>query len=308
MGRQIIRPRLEISLNHVGVRRGTRWVLEDVTLRLTCTDRWALLGENGAGKTQLLKLLATDLWPTPTGRESMRLRLGGRPVDVALAKRRIAYIGAERQDRYARYDWNLTVRDVLITGLHRTDLLLEPASAAQRRRVTRMLRACGLTHLAARPFLSLSYGQKRLTLLARALVQEPDWLLLDEFYNGLDAHYRGRVDRVLAAARKRGQSWIAAAHRPIDVPRGTTKYLEIAGGRLSGGKDLRRGRLARLARPTLEAKSRNRGDAGRPAAPTPTPTPTPRPRPRPRPSAAGACCCGCATPIFTSITNSCCAI
>jgi len=56
-------------------------------------------------------------------------------------------------------------------------------------------------------------------LLARALAQDPDWLLLDELYNGLDANYRRRVDAVLSAACRRGQSWIATAHRAMDVPR-----------------------------------------------------------------------------------------
>ncbi len=95
-------------------------------------------------------------------------------------------VGGERQDKYARYGWNLRVRDVVATGLHRTDLLLSPVTRAQAGQVTSMLRACGIKRLAAREFLSLSYGEKRLALLARALVQEPDWLLLDEVYNGLD--------------------------------------------------------------------------------------------------------------------------
>ncbi len=240
------RRRLEISLCHVSVRRGAQWVLDDVSLRLVGTDRWVLLGDNGAGKTQFLKLLATDVWPTPTGCEVLSFRRGGRPIDRTSAKRHIAYIGAERQDQYARYGWNLEVRDVLATGLHGTDLLLEPATPAERRRVSRMLRVCGLTPLAARPFLSLSYGQKRLVLLARALIREPDWLLLDEFYNGLDEHYRRRVDRLLDAAHRRGQSWIVAAHRALDVPRGTTRLLEIAHGRVTASKSLPRARLRQL--------------------------------------------------------------
>jgi molybdate transport system ATP-binding protein len=89
-----------------------------------------------------------------------------------------------------------------------------------------------LARLAPRRFLTLSYGEKRLALLARALVQEPDWLLLDEFYNGLDRDYRRRIDTVLAAARRRGQSWVATAHRAQDVPRGTRLVLALADGRV----------------------------------------------------------------------------
>ncbi len=239
--------RLSVSLHAVSVRRGQKWALRDIDLQLHDGERWALIGENGSGKTQLLKLLAADVWPTPTGREQRIYRIGRRELDVIEAKPHIAYIGAELQDKYTRYGWDLAVRHLIATGLHRTDLLLRPVTAAQRRRIDSTLRACGLTRLAARRFSSLSYGQKRLALLARALVQAPDWLLLDEFYNGLDSQYRRRIDRVLDAARAAGRSWIASAHRAADVPRGTDGVIELRAGRLHSMKTLSRTRLARLA-------------------------------------------------------------
>jgi molybdate transport system ATP-binding protein len=239
--------RLSVSLHDVSVRRSGKWVLNDITLRLRPGERWALIGDNGSGKTQLLKLLAADVWPTPTGRAERIYRLGRRKVDVIEAKERIAYIGGELQDKYARYGWDLRVNDLIATGLHGTDLLLRPASGAERRRIGSMLRAGGLSRLAARNFTSLSYGQKRLALLARALVREPDWLLLDEFYNGLDTQYRRRVDRLLDAVRAAGRSWIVVTHREGDVPRGTRGIIELRGGRLHSMQALRRAELARLA-------------------------------------------------------------
>jgi molybdate transport system ATP-binding protein len=238
--------RLAVSLHAVSVRRGDRWVLQDISLRLKPGERWALIGSNGAGKTQLLKLLSADVWPTPTGRERRSFRVGRRHIHLIEAKRRVAYVGAEQQDKYARYGWNLSVRDLLATGVHRTDLLLEPIGAEERKKVAGILSACGLKHQATRKFLSLSYGERRVALLARALAQDPDWLLLDEFYNGLDADYRRRIDAILDAARRRGQSWIAAAHRAADVPRGTSRVIELKDGRLRSIKGVRRGDIQRL--------------------------------------------------------------
>jgi molybdate transport system ATP-binding protein len=237
-----------MSLHEVGVRRGGKWVLRDITLALEAGEHWALVGENGAGKTQLLKLLCTDVWPTPTGREERIYRIGHRRVDLTEAKSRIAYIGAELQDKYTRYGWNLPVQDLLATGLHRTDLLLRPATRAERSRIEATLHACGLERLAARRFLSLSYGQKRLALLARALVAAPDWLCLDELYNGLDPRFRRRIDRVLAAARTAGRSWIAAAHRACDIPRGTHGIIELREGRIGSVRVLHGADLAQLTR------------------------------------------------------------
>jgi molybdate transport system ATP-binding protein len=239
-----MKARLALSLRGVNLRRGDTWVLRDIHWQLKAGERWALLGDNGAGKTQLLKLLSGDVWPTPGRRsragEGRSFRLGEETVELIEAKARIAYIGGERQDKYARYGWNLRVRDVVATGLHRTDLLLSPVTALEAKRVTAMLRACGLERLAERAFLTLSYGEKRLVLLARALVQAPDWLLLDEFYNGLDVEYRRRMDAVLQVARSRGQSWVATAHRAMDVPRGTRSLVELSGGKIRTIKHIAR--------------------------------------------------------------------
>ncbi len=214
------------------MRRGGTWALRGITLSLQPGERWALVGDNGSGKTQLLKCLGTDVWPTPTGTERRLYRAGDRELAVLEVKPRMAYLGAELQDKYVRYGWNLTVRELLGTGIHGTDLLLRAVTPAEAGRVLRMLATCRLARLAGRRFLSLSYGQKRLALLARALIGRPDWLLLDEFYNGLDTQFRGVIDGVLDAARRRGQSWVAAAHRAADVPRGTQRVMELRAGRL----------------------------------------------------------------------------
>jgi molybdate transport system ATP-binding protein len=243
-----MKSRLEMVLHAVSVRRGGKWVLRDICWRLRPGERWALLGDNGAGKTQLLKTLSGDVWPTPDVRRDAgrSYRVGRERVDLIEAKRRVAYVGAEQQDKYARYGWNLRVRDLVATGLHRTDLLLLPVTATEAKRVAAILRACGLHRYASREFLSLSYGQKRLALLARALVQDPDWLLLDEFYNGLDGHYRARIDTALAAAVRRGQSWVATAHRAADVPRGTRCMLELDAGYVHAAGRMRASDLKRL--------------------------------------------------------------
>ena len=75
------------------------------------------------------------------------------------------------------------------------------------------MRLCGLRRHASREFLSLSYGQRRLALLARALVQDPDWLLLDELYNGLDADCAGELESVTFTVKL--LDWAEAAGVPL---------------------------------------------------------------------------------------------
>src|SRR6185295_4567634 len=180
-------------------------------------------GPNGSGKTLLLKLLRGDVWPTPTGRERRTVRLD---------KEQIAYIGPERQDKYVRYGWNPTVAQVVTTGLFDEDIPLTQPSRAQRQRVTRVLQRFGLLGLRRRHMLTLSYGQRRLTLVARAFAGDARVLLLDEVFNGLDTRAREKLRRALERPRG-GHDWVLTSHRPKELPANVTHVARIAGGRLA---------------------------------------------------------------------------
>jgi molybdate transport system ATP-binding protein len=84
------------------------------------------------------------------------------------------------------------------------------------------------------------------------LVQTPDWLLLDEFYNGLDGDYRARIDRVLERACAHGGAWIVAAHRASDIPSGARGLIELRAGRLHSMRPMRATERRELARTALE--------------------------------------------------------
>jgi molybdate transport system ATP-binding protein len=234
---------LEVRLAHADLRRSGRRVLRDLTLRIRAGEHWLLAGANGAGKTQLLKLIAGAVWPEPARQPVRRYARGRRqwsaPGEVL---EDIAYVGAERQDKYQRYGWDMSVERIVATGVHRTDIPLDALGAADRRRVRRALRSLGVAHLAARAFLSLSYGERRVALLARALASRPRLLLLDEVLNGLDAVNRARVLGWLAR-RTRRLPWVFATHRLEDVPRGANRALLLERGRIVYRGTLRRAPL-----------------------------------------------------------------
>jgi molybdate transport system ATP-binding protein len=231
---------LDVALEHIGLARSGRQVLHDISWRVRPGQRWVLLGHNGAGKTQLLKLLAGDVWPTPSGRGSSRssrarrwYRLGGERFAEPLGvKEGIAYVGAERQDKYARYDWNLTVAELIGTGVTGTDIVLSPPDRAGRERVARLIRRFALRDFAERRLLTMSYGERRLALIARALASQPRLLLLDEVFNGLDSPRRGQLMRALDATRRSQLPWVLSAHRREDVPASATHLLVLEKGRI----------------------------------------------------------------------------
>jgi molybdate transport system ATP-binding protein len=236
---------LEVRLAHLSLRRGGRNVLKGISWTIRPGERWVLAGANGAGKTQLLKLVAGVVWPNAAARATRHYLLGGQLSSTPFGiKDEIAYLGAERQDKYQRYGWNLPVERIVGTGLYRTDIPLDALSVADRRRVRRALERLAVSHLASRRLLSLSYGERRVILLARALVSRPRLLLLDEVLNGLDEINRARVLRWLG--RRTGRlPWVLATHRIDDVPPGATHALVLSRGRIVYGGALRGAPLTR---------------------------------------------------------------
>ena len=224
---------LSVTLRRIDLDRGGRAVLRDVNWSIKPGQRWLLVGGNGAGKTQLLKLISGAVWPTPTDHELRRYRWQAESFDQpAGILDEIAYVGAERQDRYEHYDWNFPVREVIATGVTRTDIPVRALLAAEETRVSALLKRLDIAELAMRRFLTLSYGERRLVLIARALASRPKLLLMDEVANGLDTRNHARLMHWLAGTGSSQLPWIFATHRAPDVPDSMTHLLELQQGRV----------------------------------------------------------------------------
>jgi ABC-type molybdenum transport system ATPase subunit/photorepair protein PhrA len=230
---------IDVELRQVRLRLGASPVLRQVDWHIRPGQRWVLMGPNGAGKTQLLKLLAGDVWPTPGRSVLRRYALAGEFFDDPYGvKEEIAYLGPERQDRYEHYEWNHRVERIVATGLHRTDIPLSPLSETDRRQVGRLLARLRIATLVKRRFLTLSYGERRLVLLARALAWRPRLLLLDEPFTGLDATNRQRFAHGLTVLSRSALPWVLTTHRIEDVPAVATHLCRIERGRITARRAL----------------------------------------------------------------------
>ena len=260
---------LEVRLQRIHVSRGERTVLRAIDWHIRPGQHWVLVGANGAGKTQLLKLLAGAVWPVPEQRPVRRYRWGREVRTTPYeAQDEIAYVGPERQDRYERYGWNHTVEQVIGTGIHRTDIPLHELSGANLRSIVALARRLDITSLLQRRFLTLSYGERRLVLLARALASRPRLLLMDELLNGLDAVRHANALRFLAATRRSQLPWVLSVHRPQDVPPSATHALILEAGRIVYRGALSRAPLVKWFAHAAGAPGRSgviaRGSAARP--------------------------------------------
>jgi molybdate transport system ATP-binding protein len=138
-------------------------------------------GANGAGKSSFLRLLHGQLRPALGG--AVRWPGLGEPRSVWTLRRRVAWFSAELQ---AGYRYRVTVRECIASGFDSSLGLIRGLTDAERERVARLLERFELTALADRLTSTLSYGQFRRALLARALAPGPRVLLLDEPWEGLD--------------------------------------------------------------------------------------------------------------------------
>jgi len=225
---------LEVRLRRIHVTRGERTVLRAIDWDVKPGQHWVLVGANGAGKTQLLKLIAGAVWPVPELKPIRRYAWGKEIRTTPYeAQDEIAYVGPERQDRYERYGWNHRVEQVIGTGIHRTDIPLHELSGADLRSIGALARRLDIGALLQRRFLTLSYGERRLVLLARALASRPRLLLMDELLNGLDAARHANALRFLAATRRSHLPWILSVHRPEDVPASATHALILEAGAIA---------------------------------------------------------------------------
>lgn len=234
-----------ITLENASVTLNTSPVLHDVSWELHSGEHWAVLGRNGAGKSTFLKLLRGEQWPdapednsTPSTRwYSFGSERQFTPIGV---RERIGLVSAELQERYIRNDWNLPAETVVLTGFFDSPLLYQAPTSAQRERTRDLLARLGVTHLASRSLLSLSQGEMRKILIARAMAPlegGPSVLLLDEVLDGLDtSSRRALLDSLDKLAHNAGPnaplSLVFATHRLAELPCCITHALRFRQGRL----------------------------------------------------------------------------
>jgi molybdate transport system ATP-binding protein len=203
-----------------------RAILSGLDFTLRARERVAVLGPNGAGKSTFLRLLAGD--EQPARGSIARLDLGER-ADAYALRGRIGLVSPELQ---ARHRFDATGEAVVLSGFQGTIGLAEEPADAERRQAREALARLGIPHLAARHLLTLSYGELRRLLLARALAPRPAVLLLDEPLAGLDPAARAWVVRTVAEACDAGAALVAVTHHRDELPPGISRVLALEDGKL----------------------------------------------------------------------------
>jgi iron complex transport system ATP-binding protein len=217
-----------LHLSSVSVRRESAVLLDRIDWTIRAGERWVVIGPNGAGKTTLLQVAAAALHPTAGVVEILGERLG--EVDVFELRPRIGMTSAAFADRLPAKG---RVLDVVLTSTYATTRRRrERYDEMDLDRANGLLRFLGCEGLVDRRYGTLSEGERKRVQIARALMPDPELLLLDEPAAGLDLGAREALVMRLAriAADANAPTTVLVTHHVEEIPRGFTHVLLLDGG------------------------------------------------------------------------------
>jgi iron complex transport system ATP-binding protein len=215
----------QLDFDSVAVAFSGQAVLRDVSFSVATGEVVGLLGRNGAGKTTLLRLATRTLAP-----DAGRITLGGELL-TELSRRALAQrVATVPQELHVPFPF--LASEIVLMGRAPHQGLLGFESASDLARAQQAMEEVGIAELADRPLSVLSGGERQLVMFARALVQDPEILLLDEPTSHLDLRHRIDVLRIVRRLARRGRGALVVSHDLALAARTCDRIVVLGEGRV----------------------------------------------------------------------------
>ena len=221
-----------IDIHQATVWRGSTCVFRDFSLTIGRNERVAVLGPNGSGKTTLLKTITQEVRPVYSESSWIKI-LGQQRWDVWDLRQHFGLVSEDLQGNFLP---GASVVDVVVSGFFATigvhSHQVAQISDGQRERVHTVMQLMGIAALGDRVYQSLSTGQKRRCLLARALVHQPETLIFDEPMSGLDITAGFDLMERVRALAQNGTGLVWVTHHLNDIPPEIDRVVVLRNGRI----------------------------------------------------------------------------
>jgi iron complex transport system ATP-binding protein len=263
-GREFRAPAEFLSMRNVDIARGQKVVLQEVNLSIATGEHIAILGPNGCGKSTLIKAMTCECYPIV--RPGMEMKVYGRDRwEVQELRKHLGVVATELPGERTSVTRGL---DAVVSGFFSSSTLWPNLEVTESMRTSALdaLGLLGATYLRDRWVGEMSAGEKRRVMIARALVHQPEMLLLDEPSNALDLAAQRELREILrevaaGSGGRRGTGVVMVTHHLADILPEIDRVVMMRGGRIvaDGRKQelLQAGRLEELFGVEIELTERH---------------------------------------------------
>jgi iron complex transport system ATP-binding protein len=219
-----------LELENVTVIRGERPALRDVSLRVESGEHLCVLGPNGCGKSTLIKTITRECYPLAREGSAMRI-LGRERWDIFELR---THLGIVSPDLLASCTTDSTGRDVVLSGFFSSTRIFphHHPEYEHLKKAETALAQLGIGHLADRPLVEMSSGEAKRTLIARALVHQPDTLLFDEPSSALDIGAQYQLRQTMRELARSGLAILLVTHHVSEIIPEIERVILIREGRI----------------------------------------------------------------------------
>ncbi|MCY8497362.1 ABC transporter ATP-binding protein [Bacillus atrophaeus] len=226
-----------LQLDRVSLKRSGKWILKDIDWKVQQNENWVLYGLNGAGKTALLNMLCSYYFPTSGDMQVLGHEFGKTELGDKL-RRKIGLVSAGLQQKLYPAD---SAFEIALSGAYASIGLYETPSKEIREKAINLLKDLGAISYADRRYETLSQGEKQRALIARALMADPELLILDEPVTGLDFMARENLLDTITyiAGKENAPSILYVTHHAEEILPVFDKALLLKEGEVFAAGDIK---------------------------------------------------------------------